>query len=51
MGYNNTSDYLIHNVPLVRGSYFIQAKFPNSNIAKKLQMSEKQPALLLSRYT
>ncbi|MBS9780567.1 MAG: UTRA domain-containing protein [Moraxellaceae bacterium] len=47
----NTSDYLIHNVPLVKGSYVIQAKFPNADIADKLQMSEKQPALLLSRYT
>ncbi len=47
----NASDYLIHNVPLVKGSYFIQAKFPTPDIAKKLQMSDKQPALLLSRYT
>ncbi len=47
----NASNYLINNVPLVKGSYFIQAKFPNADIAKKLHMSEKQPALLLSRYT
>ncbi len=47
----NASDYLVQNVPLVKGSYFIQAKLPNSDIADKLQMSDKQPALLLSRCT
>ncbi len=47
----NTSDYLIHNVPLVKGSYFIQAKLPSTDIADKLQMIDRQSALVLSRYT
>ncbi len=47
----NASDYLINNVPLVKGSYIIQAKLPSTDIADKLQMTDKQSALVLSRYT
>ncbi len=47
----NASDYLIDNVPLVKGHYNIQAKLPNADIADKLNMTTTQAALVLTRYT
>ncbi|PIE39051.1 MAG: GntR family transcriptional regulator [Gammaproteobacteria bacterium] len=47
----NTSDYLIHTVPLVKGRYSVQALHPTADIAKRLNMATTQPALLLTRYT
>ncbi len=47
----NASDYLIHNVPLVKGYYSIQAIYPTADIAKRLNMTTAQAALLLTRYT
>ncbi len=47
----NTSDYLIDNVPLVKGHYNIQAKLPSAEIADKLNMTTAQAALVLTRYT
>ncbi len=47
----NASDYLIDNVPLVRGHYNIQAKHPTGDIADKLDMTTEQAALVLTRYT
>ncbi|MCG7411038.1 UTRA domain-containing protein [Moraxella nonliquefaciens] len=48
----NTSDYLISQVPLVRGCYFIEA-MPScpSDVASFLECQEDSPALCLSRYT
>ncbi|MBS9777221.1 MAG: UTRA domain-containing protein [Gammaproteobacteria bacterium] len=47
----NPSDFLISNVPLVKGQYLIQAIFAPAKIAEKLEISMQQPALVLSRYT
>ncbi len=47
----NSSDYLIHNVPLVKGNYVIQAKSPTPDIAGWLNMTDTQAALVLTRYT
>ncbi len=47
----NTSDYLIHTVPLVKGHYSVQALHPTADIAKRLNMATTQAALLLTRYT
>ncbi len=47
----NASDYLIDNVPLVKGHYNIQAKLPSAEIADKLNMATSQAALVLTRYT
>lgn len=47
----NTSDYLISQVPLVRGRYFIEAKPCPIDIAHALSCKTDAPALLLSRYT
>lgn len=47
----NTSDYLIGQVPLVRGHYFIEAKPCPFDIAKWLDCPAHSPALCLSRYT
>ncbi len=47
----NASDYLIDNVPLVKGHYNIRAKHPTGDIAKRLHMTTTQAALLLTRYT
>ncbi len=47
----NASDYLIHNIPLVKGHYSVQAIHPTGDIADKLNMTRTQAALLLTRYT
>lgn len=47
----NTSDYLISQVPLVRGHYFIEAKPCPSDVATFLGCQPNSPALCLSRYT
>lgn len=47
----NASDYLIKHIPLVKGSYQIQAELPTDEVASMLKMTPLQPALLLSRYT
>lgn len=47
----NTSDYLMSQVPLVRGQYQIEALFCPKLIADLLQMPSQYPALRLSRHT
>lgn len=47
----NTSDYLISQVPLVRGCYFIEAMPCPSDVANFLECQPNSPALCLSRYT
>ncbi len=47
----NASDYLIQNIPLVKGHYSIQAIQSSADIADKLNMAAAQAALLLTRYT
>lgn len=47
----NTSDYLITQVPLVKGHYVIKATIPPETISQALSMPTEQAALLLTRYT
>lgn len=47
----STSDYLISQVPLVRGRYFIEAAPCPPDIADALQCQVNSPALHLFRYT
>lgn len=47
----NTSDYLINQVPLVRGHYLIEAKLCPLDVATALACDTHSPALLLSRHT
>ncbi len=47
----NTSDYLIEQIPLERGSYTIQALAAPHNIAQGLQIAADSPTLVLQRQT
>lgn len=47
----NTSDYLIEQIPLERGSYTIQALAAPKDIAQALQIAPDSPTLMLQRQT
>lgn len=47
----SATDYLIKQVPLIRGRYWIEAVTMPTDIASALNTSSSQPALRLSRYT
>lgn len=47
----NTSDFLMSRVPLERGEYTISAQLAPPEVLTALQMSQGEPALLLSRLT
>ncbi len=47
----NTSDYLIEQTPLERGSYTIQALAAPKDIAQALQIAPNSPTLMLQRQT
>lgn len=47
----NTSDYLIEQIPLERGSYTIQALAAPKDIAEGLQIAIDSPTLMLQRQT
>ena len=47
----NTSDYLIEQIPLERGSYTIQALAAPKDIAEGLQIDINSPTLMLQRQT